>query len=478
MDGQSKDIGIAGLGVMGRNLLWHARQKGLSVIGYDKDAGQVAAAERSDTGTDIPVAGSPAAFVRQLRIPRIILLLVPAGAATDALLEEFEHLLRPGDILADLGNAYFRDTERRQQRLHRAGIHFLGVGISGGAAGARSGASIMPGGDPVAYASVQPYLEVLSATAAGRPCINYMGRGAAGHYVKMVHNGIEYAMMQQLAETYDLLRGTGGYDAGELHRIFKTWDRGKAQGYLTGITAAVCRRRDDTGTGYLLDQILDTAGQKGTGVWTSAEGLSLGVPIPTIDAAVSLRSLSKYRSLRVRLADEDAGRTERFRSGKEGLSPSLLEDSLYFGYLSAFMQGLHLLFEASAAYDFGVDLRVVIRTWQGGCIVRAALLADLEAAFDRQPGAAHLLMDKEIRKQVESAATAARQVVAQALIRGIPVPALQASLAYLDAITNGRLPVNLIQAQRDFFGAHSYERIDRPGSFHSDWAADQRTSAL
>ncbi len=462
------EIGIAGLGVMGRNLLWQAREKGISVVGYDKDPGQVAAAGRSDTGQPVPVADSPPVFIGMLKRPAVLLLLVPAGKATDDLLAELEPLLRQDDIVADLGNSYFRDTERRQQRLRRAGIRLLGVGISGGAAGARTGASIMAGGDFAAFEYLRSYLERLAATTAGRRHADYMGAGAAGHYVKMVHNGIEYAMMQLLAETYDLLRRVGGYTAGDIQRIFRKWDSGRLHAYLTAVTATVCGRRDDFGAGYLLDRIKDTAGQNGTGSWTSGEGLSLGVPIPTIDAAVSLRILSSYRSLRVQLAAGQVVGTEQMEAGT-GISPDQLEAGLYFGYLTAFLQGLHLLSRASEAYGFGADLRVVLRTWQGGCIIRAALLTDLEAACGRQPGASHLLADSLLRQQVESAAAAARQVVMRAVSLGIPVPALQASVAYLDGITKEDLPVNLIQAQRDCFGAHAFERTDRPGWFRADW---------
>ncbi|MBM4437629.1 MAG: NADP-dependent phosphogluconate dehydrogenase, partial [Actinobacteria bacterium] len=390
-----------------------------------------------------------------------------AGRGVDAVLDQLTPLLAPDDAVMDGGNSFYRDTERRFDSLGAAGIHYLGTGISGGESGALWGPSIMPGGPEAAYRRFEPILTKIAAQVDDGPCVTYVGRRSAGHFVKMVHNGIEYGDMQLIAEAYAIL-SAAGYTPATLAGIFGEWNRGELASYLIEITAAILAVRDaDTGR-PLVDAILDAAGQKGTGRWTSQEALELGVPLPTIDAAVWSRNISALKTERVHAARMLNGAPP----GRIAPAPGFVDavrDALYAAKICSYAQGMALLQSASSAHDYGLVLAELARIWKGGCIIRAELLGRIQRAFAADPGLTNLLLDPEIRVRLAATTTAWREVVATAKRAGVPCPALSASLDYYDAYHTARLPANLVQAQRDYFGAHTYQRVDRPGDFHTEW---------
>jgi len=461
------EIGMIGLGVMGRNFLLNMADHGFPVAGFDLDAAKVEALRQEAAGRSIQAAGSLEALVRALRPPRAVILLVPAGPPVDQVIRGLVPLLAPGDILMDGGNSHFTDTERRAEALATKGIHLLGVGVSGGEAGARHGPCIMPGGPAEAYERVREVFEKVAAQADG-PCCAYIGPRGAGHYVKMVHNGIEYGMMQCIAEVYDILSTVLGLEAAQVGRIFARWNQGDLGGYLVEI-AALCLARVDPDTHRpLVDLILDKAGQKGTGKWASQSALDLGVATPTIDLAVACRVLSDLKEERVAASKVIGGPRVRAPANRTALVAAC-RDALYVATVACYAQGLALGRAASKAYGYDLKLAEIARIWKGGCIIRSRLLGPIAAAYKKAPALANLLVDKGIARIVSSRSRALRTVVSEAARAGLPVLGLSGSLGYLDSYRRARLPQNLTQAQRDCFGAHTYQRIDKQGNIHTNW---------
>jgi 6-phosphogluconate dehydrogenase len=466
------DIGVVGLGVMGSNLALNMERNGFRVAGYDVDAAKARAfVEGAAAGRNVELASSPGGLMAVLQKPRRVLVMVPAGPPVDSAIANLKGHLEPADILIDGGNSYFLDTERRSAALAKEGLNYVGTGVSGGEQGALWGPSIMPGGQIEAWEALAPILRAIAAKADdGEPCVEYMGPGGAGHFVKMVHNGIEYGDMQLIAETYDILSRGLGLSAGELREVFKGWNEGELRSYLIEITAEVLGKIDpDTGR-PLVDVILDEAQQKGTGKWTSQNALDIGAPIPTINAAVESRIISALKPQRVAASRVLRGPTARYSGGRQRLIDAA-RDALYASKITSYAQGVGLLNLASAEYRYDLKPADVARIWRAGCIIRASLLGDIMGAFRRDPGLVNLLVAPEFADAVDRRQEAWRTVVQAAIGMGIPVLALSASLAYFDAYRSERLPANLTQAQRDYFGAHTYRRVDKPGVFHTEWQA-------
>ncbi|MCC3158688.1 NADP-dependent phosphogluconate dehydrogenase [Hymenobacter sp. 15J16-1T3B] len=462
-------LGMIGLGTMGRNLLLNLADHGFAVAGYDTAATKLELLAQEGAGKPVAGFGSLPDFVASLQQPRAIMLLVPAGRVVDSVIEELRPLLAPGDLIIDGGNSHFTDTERRATALSAQGLHFFGMGVSGGEAGARFGPSLMPGGDRQAYEVVRPLLEAIAARVDGEPCVAYLGPGAAGHFVKMVHNGIEYGLMQLIAETYAVLQHGLGLSNQAIGSLFGQWNEGRLQSFLLEITRDIFAFRAPGADGLLLDAIKDEARAKGTGKWTSQVAMDLELPIPVIDAAVSARDTSKYKALREQLAELIGGNAAF--AGEAAALAAQVEQALYFAAALSYAQGMHLLSKASQAYGYELQPASIAKLWRGGCIIRAAFLADILQAYQQEPALPHLLLDPAIRQHVTQAAAGARAVVGAAVAAGIPVPAYAAALSYFDALRTERLPSNLIQAQRDYFGAHTYELIGREGVFHTEWQA-------
>jgi 6-phosphogluconate dehydrogenase len=464
------DFGMVGLGTMGRNLLLNIADHGFAAIGFDKDISKAQLLESSATaGTNVKGVNSLADMSNQLKHPRKIMLLVPAGPIVDAVIKDLLPLVTPGDIIIDGGNSHFTDTLRRIEALKDQQVHFIGMGVSGGEEGARKGPSIMPGGDMEAWSVLQPILEAVSAKVNDQPCVAYMGKQAAGHYVKMVHNGIEYAIMQLISEAYDILKRGIGLTNDELHQTFKKWNEGELKSFLVEITAAVFSEQDPLTGNRLVDMILDKAGSKGTGKWTSQEGMDLPISIPTIDMAVAMRDLSTYKDERVLASGLYKPVIKPFTGDKEK-NILLVQDALYTGILICYAQGLAMLQKASAERKMEIPLRDVVSIWRGGCIIRSSLLELFTAIYKKQPQLSNILLDKKIVSLIKKKQRGLRKIIQQSAGAKIPVAGLMSSLAYLDAYSSEKMPVNLIQAQRDLFGAHTYQRIDKEGSFHTEWA--------
>ena len=468
------DFGMIGIGVMGSNLLLNIADNGFAVIGFDLKQERADALEAAaPKGTTVKGTTDIAIMAKSLKKPRKIMMLVPAGKPVDDVVNNLLPHLEEGDIVIDGGNSFFKDTQRRYEELQPKGIHFFGMGVSGGEAGARFGPSMMPGGDKKAYQYLKPILEGIAAKADGKPCVAYMGNGPAGHYVKMVHNGIEYAMMQLISEAYDILKTGGNFSNEELHTVFSNWNEGSLQSFLIEITAEIFRTLDTETTNktdYLVDYILDKAGSKGTGKWTSQDATDIGVAIPTIDAAVSARILSAYKEQRVQASAVYRHQVKQVSTPATELV-NLLEDALYFSFLVSYAQGLSLLAKASEEYNFQIPLPEVVSIWKGGCIIRSALLYQFDPAFAKNATLQNVLLDEGIAAGLLQKEAAFRQVLTLAVDAKIPAAAMSSALAYFDAFCTERLPTNLIQAQRDFFGAHTYQRIDKEGVFHTEWNA-------
>jgi 6-phosphogluconate dehydrogenase len=465
---QSYEIGMVGLGVMGRNLLLNMAEHGYSVAGYDKDVTKVAALRQETEQRDIRGAESVSEFVGLLRVPRAVIMLVPAGAVVDAVIHDLLPCLARGDLIIDAGNSYFDDTNLRAKALAERKIQFLGVGVSGGEYGARHGPSIMPGGPKDAYERVRAILEAVAAKVEGEPCVTWLGPGAAGHFVKMVHNGIEYGMMQLIAETYDLMKRGLSLSDDELHDVYSTWNNSELNSYLIEITDNTFTQVDEQTGKRLIDEILDVAKQNGTGMWTSQSAMQLQVPALTIDAAVGMRDMSMLEKEREE-ASRILPRPIRRFEGDNQMFIDQLRSALYAGMIITYAQGMALLAVASEKHKYHLDLEAVARIWRGGCIIRAALLDDIRDAYHAKPGLPNLLLDPKISKKVKTHQENLRKMVCVASGLGIPAPGLMVSLAYLDSYRSAWLPANLIQAQRDYFGAHTYERIDEKGIFHTQW---------
>ena len=465
------EIGMVGLGVMGRNLLLNMADHGFSVAGYDKDAAKVETLRRESKERDVRGAANIEEFIGLLHRPRAVMMLVPAGAPVDSVINDLLPHLQPGDLIIDGGNSYFKDTDVRARNLMAKGIQFLGVGVSGGEEGARHGPSIMPGGPKEAYERVRPVLEAVAAKVNGDPCVTWLGPGSAGHFVKMVHNGIEYGVMQLIAETYDLMKRGLGLNDDEMREVYALWNKGELNGYLVEITSHIFSKQDEKTGKRLIDEILDVAKQKGTGMWTSQSAMELQVPIPTIDLAVAMRDLSVFAKEREQ-ASAIYQRSMRRFTGDRDTFLTQLGRALYAAMIITYAQGLALLVVASDKYKYHLDLEAVARIWRGGCIIRAALLEDICSAFHARPELPNLLLDPNLSHKVMEHQEDLRLVVCRAVESGVPTPGLMVSLGYLDAYRSAWLPANLIQAQRDYFGAHTYERIDAKGTFHTQWETE------
>ncbi|MDT7830270.1 NADP-dependent phosphogluconate dehydrogenase [Pricia sp. S334] len=464
------DFGLIGLGVMGRNFILNVADNGFSAFGHDLDQEKVdALKDEGDKEHKIDASTSIKTFAKALKQPRKIMLLVPAGKIVDSVIQSLLPHLDRGDIIIDGGNSFFTDTDRREEELQKRAIHFFGAGVSGGAKGARLGPSIMPGGSKSAYSHIKPIFEAVAAKYEGEPCVAYLGPKSAGNYVKMVHNGIEYGLMQLTSEIYDLLKKAGDFSNQELHDTYSQWNEGRLQSFLVEITSKIFVQKDDLNLSELglLDQIKDKAKQKGTGKWTSQNAMDLGIPVPSIDIAVNMREISALLSERT-AADKLYDRPETEKIDKTKLA-ELAEEALYFSFIVTYAQGLHVLAEASKEYGYQLDISVIAKIWRAGCIIRAGLLADITEAFEKDGDLPNLLVSPNFVEKVKGSVNSARELVAFGAKNAIPLPGLSNSLIYFDAYTSTRLPLNLIQAQRDYFGSHTYERLDKEGVFHTEW---------
>lgn len=472
MESNKFDFGMIGLGTMGSNLLLNMADHGFSTIGYDtnpdKTKGlEASAAKDSSIKGAVKGVNSLSEMISLLKTPRKLMMLVPAGKPVDSVIKDLKPLLEKGDIIIDGGNSHYTDTLRRINELKDIGFHFMGIGISGGEEGARRGPSIMPGGDEEAYKEVAPILKAVSAKVNGEPCVGYLGHDAAGHYVKMVHNGIEYAIMQLISECYDLMHHGLGLSNKELHEVFKDWDSGDLKSFLLEITAIIFDKKDDKTGNDLVDMILDKAGAKGTGKWTSQSGLDLPMPIPTIDSAVMMRNLSSLIDERKEAASLYKISLQKIETDKKEFI-SQLRDSFYFASLISYAQGLAMLTTASDELKMEIPLPEVVSVWRGGCIIRSAMLDEFKKAY-QNPSLKNLLLDADIAKVLQQKEVSLQKIVAAAALNNYPAAGMMASLNYFNAYRRELLPTNLVQAQRDFFGAHTYQRTDEDGIFHTEW---------
>ncbi|GGJ64996.1 decarboxylating NADP(+)-dependent phosphogluconate dehydrogenase [Deinococcus aquiradiocola] len=474
------DIGVVGLAVMGENLILNMASKGFTVSAFNRTVSKVTDfVEGRARGQSIVGAYDLPELVSQLKKPRKVMLMVKAGPAVDSFIEALVPLLEPGDIIIDGGNTHFPDTVRREAALREKGLLFIGTGVSGGEEGALTGPSIMPGGSAEAWPAVKPIFQGIAAKVAdGTPCCDWVGEGGAGHFVKMVHNGIEYADMQMIAESYSLLHGTLGLTPPEIGHIFEDWNKGELNSYLIEITADILSKQDDETGQPLVDLILDTAGQKGTGKWTSTTALDVGSPAATITEAVYARAISALKEERVAASKVLNGPATQPTPNKEEFVEQVRK-ALYASKIAAYAQGFQLMKLAAAENGWTLDFGSIAMMWRGGCIIRAAFLDDIKAAYDAQADLGNLLLAPYFAGIMDSHQAAWRQVVATAVLGGVWVPAFSSALAYYDGYRSERLPANILQAQRDYFGAHTYERTDRPRGefFHTNWTGRGGTTA-
>ncbi|AKH84857.1 6-phosphogluconate dehydrogenase [Streptomyces sp. CNQ-509] len=469
------EIGVTGLAVMGRNLARNFARNGYTVALHNRTASRTRdlVAEFGGEGGFVPTE-SAGDFVAALERPRRLVIMVKAGQATDAVIEQFAPLLESGDVIIDGGNAHFADTRRREQALREQGIHFAGTGISGGEEGALHGPSIMPGGSVESYTSLGPMLEKISAKAKdGAPCVTHVGPDGAGHFVKMVHNGIEYSDMQLIGEAFQLLRDVGGYSPGQIAEIFRTWNTGRLDSYLIEITAEVLSHVDADTRKPFVDVVADQAEQKGTGRWTVQTALDLGVPVSGIAEAVFARSLSGHADLRAASRHLAGPKPQRLSEAETDAFADQVEQALYASKIVSYTQGFHEIAAGSTAYGWNIDPGAVARIWRGGCIIRAAFLDRISAAYGAEPALISLLADEGFAGEIAAAQNDWRAVLNTATAQGVPTPGFAAALAYYDALRAERLPAALTQGQRDFFGAHTYRRSDREGTFHTRWGGDR-----
>lgn len=457
---------MIGLGTMGRNFLLNIGEHGIAGVGTDLDVGKQELLLKEGAGLPVQAGKDLNDFFAKLETPRNIMMLVPAGPIVDNVIRDLRAHLAPNDLIIDGGNSHFTDTDRRIAELDKDGIGFMGVGVSGGEEGARHGASIMPGGKREFYDRIEKTLQAVSAKVTDEPCVAYMGSGSAGHFVKMVHNGIEYGLMQIIAETYDFMRRVLGMTSSELADTFADWNGGELNSFLVEITATVLRKKDPETGNFLVDEILDTAGQKGTGKWTSQAAMDLGVPVPTIDSAVSMRQISAQKKVRQSVSTKFS---DDLTAHHTSLTEEDLHNALSCAFIITYAQGMSLLQAASGEMKYELNLSDIAKIWRGGCIIRSALLEEMRVAYS-DPALASLLLDQKFAETLAGHSISLRKMVSACNGHGIPAMCLAASLNYFDAFRTERLPANLIQAQRDFFGAHTYQRTDREGTFHSpDW---------
>ncbi|PBJ15983.1 NADP-dependent phosphogluconate dehydrogenase [Flavobacterium sp. ACN6] len=464
------DFGIVGLGVMGRNLLLNIASNKFAAAGLDLDTEKVNSLQQeADADHTIEATTDVKHFVELIQQPRAIMLLVPAGKPVDSAIASLLPHLDKGDIIIDGGNTYFTDTDRRFIELSEKGIHFFGMGISGGEKGARFGPAMMPGGDQKAYERLRPIFEAIAAKVDGEPCVEYLGNGSAGNYVKMVHNGIEYGIMQLISEIYDLMKRGYNLDDTTIQKTFDEWNQTHdLKSYLIEITGKILKQEDTDG-GLLINKISDWAKSKGTGKWTSQNAMDLQVPVPTIDAAVFMRDMSKTKPERIKASEKLVWNSET-ADVNTSEAIAALKSALYLSIVVTYSQGLAQLHTASKEYNYGLNLETVAKIWRGGCIIRASILEDFRKAYGTKAGLPNLLLDAGIASKLNENQAGMRAVIQFAVQKGLPVAGLMNSLAYFDAYRSANLPTNLIQAQRDFFGAHTYERTDKEGVFHTQWA--------
>ncbi|MFU1718854.1 NADP-dependent phosphogluconate dehydrogenase [Bacillus velezensis] len=464
-----QQIGVIGLAVMGKNLALNIESRGFSVSVYNRSSSKTEEFLEEAKGKNVVGTYSIEEFVQSLETPRKILLMVKAGTATDATIQSLLPHLEKDDILIDGGNTYYKDTQRRNKELAESGIHFIGTGVSGGEEGALKGPSIMPGGQKEAHELVKPILEAISAKVDGEACTTYIGPDGAGHYVKMVHNGIEYGDMQLISESYFILKQVLGLSAEELHEVFAQWNKGELDSYLIEITADIFTKKDEETGKPLVDVILDKAGQKGTGKWTSQSALDLGVPLPIITESVFARFISAMKEERVKASSLLSGPDVKpVTENKEELIEAVRK-ALFMSKICSYAQGFAQMKAASEEYNWDLKYGEIAMIFRGGCIIRAAFLQKIKDAYDREPELDNLLLDSYFKNIAESYQGALRQVISLAVAQGVPVPSFSSALAYYDSYRTAVLPANLIQAQRDYFGAHTYERTDKEGIFHTEW---------
>ncbi|WP_019533584.1 NADP-dependent phosphogluconate dehydrogenase [Paenibacillus ginsengihumi] len=464
-----QQIGVIGLAVMGKNLALNIESRGFTVSVYNRSREKTDALLEEAKGKNLVGTYTIEEFVASLEKPRKILIMVQAGKATDATIESLIPHLEQGDIIIDGGNAYFPDTQRRNKELEAHGIRFIGTGVSGGEEGALKGPAIMPGGQKDAYALVEPILTAISAKVGGDPCCTYIGPDGAGHYVKMVHNGIEYGDMQLICEAYQLLKDVLGLSTQELHEIFSEWNKGELDSYLIEITADIFTKNDPETGKPMVDVILDSAGQKGTGKWTSQSALDLGVPLSIITESVFSRFISAMKQERVAASKVLSGPQQKPFDGDRAQFIEAVRQALYASKICSYAQGFAQMRAASEEYGWNLDYGSIAMIFRGGCIIRARFLQNIKDAYDRNPELKNLLLDEYFKGVVEKYQEAWRTVVATAVTRGIAVPAFASALAYYDSYRTERLPANLLQAQRDYFGAHTFQRVDKEGTFHFNW---------
>ncbi|MEQ9551499.1 MAG: NADP-dependent phosphogluconate dehydrogenase [Coleofasciculus sp. G3-WIS-01] len=464
-------FGVIGLAVMGENLALNVESRGFPVAVYNRTSSKTEEfMAKRGSDKNVTAAYSLEDFVKTLARPRKILVMVKAGKPVDIVIDQLKPLLEPGDMIIDGGNSLYQDTERRTKDLEATGLGFVGMGVSGGEEGALHGPSLMPGGTDTAYKELEPILTKIAAQVDDGPCVTYIGPGGAGHYVKMVHNGIEYGDMQLIAEAYDLLKNGLGLDHKQLHQVFSEWNTtDELNSFLIEITADIFKYIDPDTNQPLVDLILDSAGQKGTGRWTVVSSLELGVPIPTMYAAVNARVISSYKQERVAAAKELTGTTGKYDGDSQGFI-NKVRDALYCSKMCSYAQGMVLLGKASQEFNYNLNLAETARIWKGGCIIRAGFLDKIKNAFNENPKLPNLLLAPEFKQTILDRQEAWRDVLVVSNQLGIPVPAFSASLDYFDSYRRDRLPQNLTQAQRDYFGAHTYQRTDKEGVFHTEWA--------
>lgn len=474
----SADIGVVGLAVMGSNLARNLARNGHAVAVYNRTYARTEKmmADHGDEGRFVPAAEMKD-FVASLKAPRVAIIMVQAGAGTDAVIDELADLMDAGDIIVDCGNANFHDTIRRESAVRARGLHFVGSGVSGGEEGALNGPSIMPGGTKESYARLGPMFESISAHVDGVPCCMHIGPDGAGHYVKMVHNGIEYADMQLIAEAYDLLRKGLGAEPAEIAEIFADWNKTNLNSYLIEITAEVLRQVDAETGKALVDVIVDAAGQKGTGTWTAQNALDLGIPLTGITEAVFARALSSGAAQRAASGPLEGHVTPLAVTDREAFIEDVRK-ALYASKIVAYSQGFVQIEAAGKEYGWDIDLGGLARIWRGGCIIRAGFLNDITEAYSRDSSLPLLMADANFASNINECVPSWRRVVSAGSLAGIPLPAFSSSLAYFDGLRAARLPAALIQGQRDFFGAHTYKRTDKEGSFHTEWSGDRTETKM